>query len=499
MRMWMLDVAREQCVSREHLFRYATETLDAGYDALGLYLEHRFAYPSTPWSHGTGVLTPETIRAVRSEFPSLRLVPFVNLLGHVEGFLYTEPGHRWAEEEMKGLQACASNPDFVRFAEGILDDTLAIFDDEWVHIGGDETAQLGKCPTCQARVDAHPGDGKAALYAEHFGPLAARVVQAGRTPAVWGDMFLEHPDALAAMPRETVLFDWQYFNGVAETAAQLGAHGHRVVGCPALHVYNAAWMHLGPSDENIRQVARDVQALNLEGVCLTTWETTMFSSYDTLLPAVRAARAIMDDPEGAPSLQSAYDSEWANLMGVALNELGGVWGHSRHRHKLKSRMFLYADPFLASQHHAEEICGPVGDQALALVERAFAATDDEAEKGVALACRSMIEFVRMAHVAHLLYAEGQTERAVSALAPTRYLFETLERTAKRTHDRIGGSLADIERARRAKAHVETVIQRIRQYGDGSLGYVPAWNVLTHPNFMPHDQASWWIVNAWGRP
>ncbi|HCM72746.1 MAG TPA: hypothetical protein DIS87_01245, partial [Armatimonadetes bacterium] len=351
----------------------------------------------------------------------------------------------------------------------------------------------------QARVDAYPGDGKAALYAEHFGPLAARVVQAGRTPAVWGDMFLEHPDALAAMPRETVLFDWQYFNGVADTAARLGAHGHRVVGCPALHVYNAAWMHLGPSDENIRQVSRDVQALKLEGVCLTTWETTMFSSYDTLLPAVRAARAIMDDPEGAPSLLSAYDSEWANLMGVALNELGGVWGHSRHRHKLKSRMFLYADPFLASQHHAEEICGPVGDQALALVERAFAATDDEAEKGVALACRSMIEFVRMAHVAHLLYAEGQTERAVSALAPTRYLFETLERTAKRTHERIGGSLADIERARRAKAHVETVIQRIRQYGDGSLGYVPAWNVLTHPNFMPHDQASWWIVNAWGRP
>jgi hypothetical protein len=499
MRMWMLDVAREQCVSRELLFRYATETLDAGYDALGLYLEHRFAYPSTPWSHGTGVLTPETIRAVRSEFPSLRLVPFINLLGHVEGFLYTEPGHRWAEEEMKGLQACPSNPDFVRFAEGILDDTLAIFDDEWVHIGGDETAQLGKCPTCQARVDAHPGDGKAELYAQHFGPLAERVVRAGRTPAVWGDMFLEHHSALAAMPRETVLFDWQYFNGVAETAAQLGAHGHRVVGCPALHVYNAAWMHLGPSDENVRQVARDVQALNLEGVCLTTWETTMFSSYDTLLPAVRAARAIMDDPEGAPSLLSAYDSEWANLMGVALNELGGVWGHSRHRHKLKSRMFLYADPFLASQHHAEELCGPVGDQALALVDRAFHATDDEAEKGIALVCRSMMEFVRMAHVAHQLYAEGQTERAVSALAPTRYLFETLERTARRTHERIGGSLADIERARRAKAHVETVIQRIRQYGDGSLGYVPAWNVLTHPNFMPHDQASWWIVNAWGRP
>ncbi len=63
----------------------------------------------------------------------------------------------------------------------------------------------------------------------------------------------------------------------------------------------------------------------------------------------------------------------------------------------------------------------------------------------------------------------------------------------------GNSSDTIEIFTAGKAHVETVIQRIRQYGDGSLGYVPAWNVLTHPNFMPHDQASWWIVNAWGRP
>jgi hypothetical protein len=28
--------------------------------------------------------------------------------------------------------------------------------------------------------------------------------------------------------------------------------------------------------------------------------------------------------------------------------------------------------------------------------------------------------------------------------------------------------------------------------------LPAWEVLTHPNFVPHDQACWWLVNKWGR-
>src|SRR5690349_17878586 len=106
LRMWMLDVAREQSPSLDHLYQYASLTQDAGFDAIGLYLEHRFAYPSTPWSHGAGCVTPAMVRSLRSEFPSLQVVPFINLLGHMEGFLYTEFGKRYAEERFAGMQAC---------------------------------------------------------------------------------------------------------------------------------------------------------------------------------------------------------------------------------------------------------------------------------------------------------------------------------------------------------------------------------------------------------
>ena len=78
----------------------------------------------------------------------------------------------------------------------------------------------------------------------------------------------------------------------------------------------------------------------------------------------------------------------------------------------------------------------------------------------------------------------------------RQLFDELEKVAKRNHARIGGSLADIERVRQAKRHVEVVMQRVRNYGDRQLGYLPAWEVITNPRFTPHDQGCWWLVNKW---
>lgn len=498
-RIWMLDLAREQSPSLDTLYQYASTALDSGYEALGLYLEHRFAFPSAPWAHGRGAVTPDMIRSLRSEFPSLQIVPFINLLGHVEGFIYTEEGRRFRAEPYRGLQASASIPEFVELAKSLLDDTLQAFDSELIHIGGDETAQLDKHPLDQARLENYRGDGKAMIYGEHFGPLAQRVVDAGRIPAVWGDIFLEHPDALAAMPKSTQIFDWQYFGGLQNSAPKLKEAGFTVWGCPTLHVYNAAWMHLVESENNIRQVAKDVADLNLEGVCLTTWEFGLFSAVDSILPAVKAAGQIMDNPDGGHGLLDGYDAEtgsrrWAELMGVELTKLGGMFAFSEWRSSLKSRLLLQRNPFLAWMHHGEELLSEQGEQALKICAEALSFASTEAEKGITLFIRDAVEFIRLAEQAHLLYAMGRADESISQLAPARYVFETLELVANRTHTRIGGSLADVERARVAKLHVEEVIRRIKAYGHGELGYLPAFDVLTNPRFMPHDQGCWWLVN-----
>jgi len=87
--MWMYDLAREQAPTLGDLRRFCDLTQESGYNAIGLYLEHRFAYPSTPWSHGKGCVTPEDIEVLQAEYKDLQIIPFINLLGHFEGFLYT--------------------------------------------------------------------------------------------------------------------------------------------------------------------------------------------------------------------------------------------------------------------------------------------------------------------------------------------------------------------------------------------------------------------------
>lgn len=511
LRMWMYDLAREQAPTLDHLYQIAMLTMDSGYSALGLYLEHRFAYPSTPWSHGSRCLTPDTVKRLQHEFPSLQIVPFINLLGHFEGFLYTEHGKRYREELFAGMQANPANPEFLDLCHRIIEDTVTIFDSPLIHIGGDETWQLGASPASQARMAELTGgdeslDGKALLYGEHFGPLARKVVDLGRRPGVWGDMYLTHPTALDSMPPETLIFDWQYFNGLQDSAPKFTERGFEVVGCPALQTYNATWFHMNESEKNVREVARDAQQMNLHGVCVTTWECALFGSYDTLFPAIQASGQILNTPiepsDHATLFQESYNrtslshGQWAELMATKLGECGGTFTPGRIRSSLKVRLLLNANPFLAWLHHGDELSGEVGDKALDIIDQALQVAPGEAEKGITLFARGAIEFVRLCEEARRLYANNQPEAAILKLTLTRQLFDDLGKIARKTHQRIGGSLADIERCRVAKEWVEKVIQRIRHYGDGSLGYLPAFEYLTHPKFVPHDQAAWWLINRW---
>src|SRR3972149_7318809 len=97
LRRWMLDIAREQAPTLDHLRRYLDLTRESGYNAIGLYFEHRFAFPCAPWAQGKGCVTPDMIATLQTEYPEIQIVPFLNLLGHFEGFLYTEYGKRYRE------------------------------------------------------------------------------------------------------------------------------------------------------------------------------------------------------------------------------------------------------------------------------------------------------------------------------------------------------------------------------------------------------------------
>lgn len=498
--LWTYDVAREQSPPREFLSEVARMSLDAGYDALGLYLEHRFRYPGLEWAHGQAALGPDDVRWMRREFPGLDVVPFVNVLSHMEGFLYCQEGQPMAEEPMRGMQANPWHPGSQETVRRILEGVLAAFDSEVVHLGGDEAAQLGRHPD-SARFLEGSGDGKAAAYAAHIGPLCERVLQSGRRPALWADMVLEHPEAADGIPEQTMLFDWQYEGGCASSLATLRAMGFEVVCCPTVHVFDAAWCHVPETEANVRAVAADAHAGAAAGACLTTWEAGLFGAYPTVLPAVRWAAGELRSPGSAGSLLDAFGASrpWAEALGVRLNQSGGVFGFDGHRSRFKCRLLLYGDPFLLWRRHGAELCGPVGDAALEACLEAERHSTTAVERQCAEFVRLGVEFARSAEAASLEYGAERPEGAVRTLATARQVFELLERAALRSHAEFGGSLADVERCRAARRHVEEVVRRVRAYGRRELGYLPAFEALTDRRFVPHDQGCWWLVNRWGEP
>lgn len=515
-KMWSYDLAREQKPNLDFLRKLCSLTRDSGYDAICLYFEHNFPFPSLTPLAGSAQLASynksfgfqaSDISTLESEFPEITILPMMNVLGHMEGFLRTEnsnfPFAEMSEEKFKGLQACPLHPDTQRLARTLIDDIVGNFRSPIIHIGGDETAALGTCDRCRAKVEESESqgseDGKADLYAEFYLPLIQAVIDHGRRPAIWGDMVLEHPSILKHLPKETLIFDWQYFDSPEESSAKIKSAGFEVVGCPSLLAYNSAWLQLKASEENVKSHADALKTGLVNGVCVTTWEPGLFGGFETWLPAIAGCGKILSGD--AIELTAAYAvdqaEQWAILMGIELPQTGPSFAFGKIRSGIKCRFLLYSNPFLLWLRHPDLACEP-GNRAADVLQKAIEVAPNSAYRGISEVFLFAIEFTRRVQKASQLYNEMRTGECITELAITRQYFDHLEKVAIGFHARSGGSLADIHRCRAAKLHVEKVMRRIQDYSDGNLGYRPSFEHLTHPLFVPYDQGAWWLVNKWAQ-
>ncbi len=494
----MYDVAREQSPGEDLLSEVLARSQSAGYNAVGLYLEHRFAYPSAPWAAGPGCLKPEIVRRLQATFrPSgLRMIPFLNTLGHMEGFIRSEGGQWLAEGPagFGGVQICATRPECRRFARDLVADICAVFDDEWVHLGGDETRQLGQCPRCAERI-ASVGPG--GLYADYFGPLCRFVLERGRRPCLWGDMLLKYPDALEALPKETIIFDWQYFGSPLETSRLFRRKGFDVVCCPSIQTYNSGWCFLAESQANIDAHAAAAAKLHALGVLVTTWEFCYFSQCLSTLPLVYAAgrRLARGDQwkhaieaEGGPGYAQAADI-LGNLVPRRSRFLApGTWRNLR-RHLVMTR-----DPFDLWRAWRDDACGPIGDAILSLCDQAEAALQREHPLRWAIELHRVgIQFVRAVERAATCYTAGDMQSAAGRVLDAAAVLNTLKDGLQEAAEN-GGSAADMSRLKHLASEVLRAAERIKAQ-TVARGYRPAFDVVIRPDYTDNDQASWTILGT----
>jgi hypothetical protein len=288
-RAFQWDLAR-QVERLEVLKRLLPRYAAWGYQELYLHLEDAVHYPSLPGIGRDDAYSYEQLGELVLDAArcNVRVVPIVNLLGHTQ-YLIKHPDLRDLNE-LRGErghplaqgQICPLHPRTGEVAEKLLRDLAPYCSAGKVHVGLDESFQLGQCPRCREEV-ARIGVG--AHFAGHVRRLHARCEALGLQLGMWADMLYFTPEAIPLLPAGITAYDWYYypfarqprvelFNfAERDLATPLKKQGIRYYGCPM----NGAFRHeplpvFGDRLTNLRSWWRRCREVAADGFLVTSWE-----------------------------------------------------------------------------------------------------------------------------------------------------------------------------------------------------------------------------------
>ncbi|HZZ57409.1 MAG TPA: glycoside hydrolase family 20 [Opitutaceae bacterium] len=314
------DLAR-QAERLSWLLRQLPRYADWGYREVYLHLEDAVEYPSVP-----GVARPGAYRlrdlgrlADAAGKVGIGVVPIVNLLGHTQ-YLIRVPALRELNERrgpdgrpMERGQVCPALPRTWEVADLLLRDMEPFCTAGKVHVGLDESYDLGQHPLSRAEIQEVGLGGHFGRYVQRLhGLCAARGLRMG----LWADMLALLPEAVTWVPRGVTAYDWYYYPFRQRPAAELHnfaeydlipalrAQGVDYWGCPMSGPFRHEPLPtFADRLENIRAWWKRCSRVGAEGMLVTQWEASRVSA--PVVQAVDAAAASLwlgTDPSPAAML-----------------------------------------------------------------------------------------------------------------------------------------------------------------------------------------------------
>lgn len=149
----------------------------------------------------------ELVKTAQDNF--IEIIPLVQSLGHAE-YVLKHKGYSYvAETDKKCQQYCASKPESFNLFKEFIEEIFPLHPSKYIHVGADETRQLGECPKCAQIVRKK---GKLGLYFRRIKEVCEYIVSIGKIPMIWDDMLCRNfrKDLLRKLPQETIIVPWLY-------------------------------------------------------------------------------------------------------------------------------------------------------------------------------------------------------------------------------------------------------------------------------------------------
>jgi hexosaminidase len=236
------------------------------------YYEHTFEYKSSPLSAPPlGAMTREDARELvaYARRYHMDVIPEQEAFGHLHHVLKydlysgsgeTDHGHVLAPGDPASLPLIKS-----WFAE--LD---SIFPSNFVHLGADETFELGLGRT----RDRVAKDGLATVYLDFLKQIEAALRPSGKKFLFWGDIAGNAPDLVKTLPRDMVAVAWNYwsFDKFDDALKPFIDAGLETWVAPGVNGWNRVYPDNDIALRNIQGFIRDGQRLGSTGVINTSWD-----------------------------------------------------------------------------------------------------------------------------------------------------------------------------------------------------------------------------------
>ena len=265
------DWSRGPLPNMEFLKREIRTLAAFKYNLFSPYFEHTFAYASTPVAaFPGGAMTPEEGKEL-VEYAAkyhITIIPEQEAFGHLHHFLKFEQYSSLGETPHGAVLAPGDPGSLPQIGEWF-GELAKVFPGPYVHIGADETSQLGLGRTRD--LVAQQGLGK--TYIDFLVKIHQQLAPLNKRLLFWGDIAENSPELVGTLPKDMIAVSWHYdakpdFTQNLEPFLKSGLETWVATG-----VNN--WSRVYPDNNealgNIRAFVRDGQKLGAKGMLNTVW------------------------------------------------------------------------------------------------------------------------------------------------------------------------------------------------------------------------------------
>lgn len=236
------------------------------------YFEHTLQFASHPVIAPPGGAMSRADVAALVEYAEryhITIIPQQQTFGHLHHMLKLELYAPLAETS-HGHVLAPGQPGSLEFTRTIFAEIDSMFPSPFVHLGADETFELGKGQT-KPRVDSA---GMGPVYLDYLRDIERTLRRPGKRFLFWGDIAMRQPQLVPLLPKDMIAVGWEYgasrnFDRYLKPFRDAGMETWIA---PGVSNWNRVWPNYNAAFANIQGFAREGQAGGATGMLNTQWD-----------------------------------------------------------------------------------------------------------------------------------------------------------------------------------------------------------------------------------